>query len=90
MSVLSMLFVNRSVDHVELLELLGTGVLRASVHRYDCTSLGTASGCVWLLVCLFGDCVYVYGCFACMYVCASCVPVGHRGQKRVPHPLELE
>jgi len=32
----------------------------------------------------------VYECFACMSASVPCVPHHLRGQKRVPHPLELE
>jgi hypothetical protein len=33
--------------------------------------------------------LYVYGCFACIYVCASHACSALRGQRRVPEPLRL-
>lgn len=34
--------------------------------------------------------MYVYGCFACVYICVLCVCSAHGGRKRVSEPLELE
>jgi hypothetical protein len=34
--------------------------------------------------------LYMYGCFACMYLCAACTCSAFRIQKRASDPLELE
>ena len=38
----------------------------------------------------FKKILYVYGYFACLYVCTKYVLGTHRGQKRALDPLELE